>query len=58
MVRYCKSERLPFEAWNDALVLVYPLSGEFNATIATSTRLTAMIEIFGIGTVGILASSS
>ncbi len=37
------------------LLLVYPPFGGFDATTAVSTRLTGLIEIFGVGTVGVFA---
>ena len=37
------------------LLLAYPPFGGFDATTAASTRLTALIEVFGVGTARIFA---
>jgi|TARA_Y100000588_G_scaffold236597_1_gene250220 hypothetical protein len=37
------------------LLLAYPPFGGFDATTAASTRLTGLIEVFGVGTARIFA---
>jgi hypothetical protein len=37
------------------LLLAYPPFGGFDTTTAASTRLTALIEVFGVGTARVFA---
>ncbi len=45
----------PFAIWQHMLLLAYPPFGGFDATTAASTRLTGLIEVFGVGTARIFA---
>ncbi len=52
---HSEGDMLPFAVWQHMLLLAYPPFGGFDATTAASTRLTALIEIFGVGTTGAFA---
>ncbi len=53
--RYGEGDVLSFAVRQHMLLLAYPPFGGFDATTAASTRLTALIEIFGVGTAGVFA---
>lgn len=54
-IRHSEGDVLPFAVWQYMLLLAYPPFGGFDATTAASPRLTALIEISGIGTTGAFA---
>ena len=53
--RHGEGDVLPFAVWQHMLLLAYPPFGGFDATTAASTRLTGLIEVFGVGTARIFA---
>ena len=50
-----EGDMLPFAIRQHMLLLAYPPFGGFDATTTTSTRLTGLIEVFGVGTARIFA---
>jgi hypothetical protein len=53
--RHGEGDVLPLAVWQYMLLLAYPPFGGFDATTAISTRLTGLIEVFGVGTARIFA---
>lgn len=52
--RHGEGDVLPL-AVRQHMLLAYPPFGGFDATTAASTRLTGLIEVFGVGTARIFA---
>ena len=53
--RHGEGDVLSLAVRQHMLLLAYPPFGGFDATTAASTRLTGLIEVFGVGTARIFA---
>ena len=53
--RHGEGDVLPLAVRQHMLLLAYPPFGGFDATTAASARLTALIEVFGVGAVRVFA---